>query len=489
MRITSPTDRVAQWIGGEWSSSSGEGFISVTDPSTEQVIGEVPAGSVDDVDRAVAAATKAFPRWSTTRLPLRLALIERLLARIEAMADEFADIVSTEVGAPAGLARGVHVGLALDIVRSYLDLAARHSFEERIASTLVVREPIGVVGCITPWNVPLIMNVQKVVPALAMGCTVVLKPSEITPLNAFLLAEAIAECDLPAGVFNLVSGEGPTVGEALASHPDVAMISFTGSTRAGRRVAQLAAQTVKRVQLELGGKSANIILDDADLASAVRAGVSQVCLNTGQTCLAWSRMFVSRESHDDAAALAREVAGGHRVGDPRDPATEMGPLVSSAALSRVRGYINRGVEEGATLVAGGAERPIGLDRGYYVRPTVFADVRNEMTIAREEIFGPVLSIIPYDSTDDAVRMANDSIYGLHGAVWSGNEDRALDVARRLRTGQVNINCLSLSVVAPFGGYKQSGIGRELGTQGLDGFLELKAVQLAGEEAAQLAPAQ
>jgi NAD-dependent aldehyde dehydrogenases len=407
-------------------------------------------------------------------------LLEDLLASLEARAGQFADLLCTEVGVPISLARRVHVEFALSIVRTQLELAARYPFEERVASSLLVREPVGVVGCITPCNAPLVENLAKVVPALAMGCTVVLKPSETTPLNAFLLAEAIAECDLPAGVFNLVSGDG-SVGEALTAHPEVAMISFTGPTWSGRRIAEVAARTVKRVRLALGGKSANLILDDADLADAVTAGVDQLCFNSGQASLAWSRMFVPRAKKDEAVAIAARTAEACHIGDPREPATVMGPLVSADALNQVRGYIVRGVEEGAELITGGIGRPAGLDRGYYVRPTVFAGVRNEMTVAQEEILGPVLSIISYDTVDDAVRMANDTIYGLHGAVWSGSEARAVQVAKRLRTGQVNINTLTLNLAAPFGGYQQSGLGREQGASGLDGFLEMKSLRLPGAD--------
>ena len=378
---------------------------------------------------------------------------------------------------PLSLARSVQAGLPAMVKASYAKIIREFEFEEQQDNFVVAREPIGVVGCITPWNYPLHQVVAKVGPAIAAGCTVVLKPSEVAPLTSFMLAEIIDEVGLPAGVFNLVTGYGAVVGEALAGHPDVDMVSFTGSTRAGRRVSEVAAATVKKVALELGGKSANVILDDADFEKAVASGVGNCYFNSGQTCSALTRMLVPRSRHDEAAAIAARVANGFTVGDPRTGKFKLGPLVSATQRDRVVAYIKKGIAEGATLVAGGPEPPEGLEKGYFVRPTVFANVRNDMTIAREEIFGPVLSIIPYDDEEDAVRLANDTIYGLGGGVWSGDPERARRVARRLRTGQVEVNGGRFNALAPFGGYKQSGNGREFGKYGLEEFLVIKAMLL------------
>jgi aldehyde dehydrogenase (NAD+) len=465
------------YIGGEWVASTGSGTIDVVHSATEAVLGSIPAGSAADAEAAIAAARGAFEAWSQTPVAERAdklaAIAEGLLARQE----ELATLIASEVGMPLKLAGPIQAANPAFTFKGYAKMVRGFAFESEVRNSLVLREPVGVVGAITPWNYPLHQIAGKVAPALAAGCTVVLKPSEVAPLNAFVLAEVIHEVGLPAGVFNLVTGPGVPVGEVLASHPDVDMVSFTGSTGAGRRVAELAAKTVKRVALELGGKSASVILDDADLALAVKRSVSNCYLNSGQTCSAWTRMLVPKDKMEEASALAKTAAEKFTLGDPLGGQARLGPLVSATQRDRVRKHIARGIEEGATLVTGGAETPDGLDTGFFVKPTVFANVDNAMSIAQEEIFGPVLCIIGYDDEDDAIRIANDSPYGLGGGVWSGDVDRAKRVARRIRTGQVDINGGSFNPQAPFGGYKQSGIGREFGTFGLEEFLEVKSLQL------------
>ncbi|HEY6463148.1 MAG TPA: aldehyde dehydrogenase family protein [Polyangiaceae bacterium] len=465
------------YIGGEWTPSSGKGTFDVVDASTEEVIGRVPAGDASDVDRAVRAARAAFDGWSRTPAAERAKYLLAIQAALAARAAEIAETIAREVGMPLPLSQMIQAGLPTLTFGSAAQIATSYPYEEKAGNSLVVKEPVGVVGCITPWNYPLHQIAAKVAPALAAGCTVVLKPSEVAPLSAFLLAEIVEAARLPRGVFNLVSGDGPTVGEAIAAHPSVDMVSFTGSTAAGKRVSEVAAKTVKRVALELGGKSANVILDDADLAKAVKDGVQNCYLNSGQTCSALTRMLVPRAKHDEAVRIAKQAAEAFTPGNALDAKTRLGPLVSKTQQERVRGYIRKGLEEGATLVTGGPEQPEGLAKGYFVRPTVFANVKNAMTIAQQEIFGPVLCILPYDDEEDAVRIANDSPYGLAAGVWSGDAEHAKQVARRIRAGQIAINGGAFNPGAPFGGFKQSGNGREYGTWGFEEFLEVKSMQL------------
>ncbi|WP_433421554.1 aldehyde dehydrogenase family protein [Microtetraspora malaysiensis] len=464
------------YVNGVWlSSTSGEG-VDVVNPTTEEIIDRVPAGSPADVEPAVAAARAAFPSWSRTAPAERGKLLAAAAGLLRERAEEIARTITTDLGAPYPVALQVQTLMPAGVLESYARLAEEYDFDRgRVGDSLVVKEPVGVVGAITPWNYPLHQVICKVAPALAAGCTVVLKPSEVAPLAAYALADIFHEVGLPPGVFNMVSGRGPVVGEALVTHPHVDMVSFTGSTHAGRRVAALAAETVKRVALELGGKSANLILPDADLAAAVKVGVANAFLNSGQTCSAWTRMLVHWDQYDEAVRLAVEAGRKYTVGDPFAEGTRLGPLVSAAQRDRVIRYINRGQEEGARLVLGGTDAP--LERGYYVEPTIFAGVAPGMTIEQEEIFGPVLAIVPFGSEDEAVQIADGTPYGLSGAVWAGTEERALAVARRLRTGQVAVNGGRFNPLAPFGGYKQSGIGRELGEAGLEEYLETKAILL------------
>jgi betaine-aldehyde dehydrogenase len=464
------------YINGHWVAPSVNDVFTVINPTTEEVIGSVPAAGIADTDAAIGAARAAFDNWSATAPGERAAWLEKIHAELRSRADELTELIVDELGMPYKLTKMIQVNLPLVTLESYAALARTFSFQEEIGNSLVVKEAAGVVAAITPWNYPLHQIIAKLAPALAAGCTVVLKPSEVTPLNAFLLADAIAAAGLPAGVFNLVSGSGPVVGERLASHPEVDLVSFTGSTRAGKRVAELASAGVKRVALELGGKSPSLILDDADLAEAVKGTVKACYLNSGQTCNAWTRMLVPAERYEEAARIAVDAAAKFTPGDPRGQKTRLGPLVSKRQLERVREYIRTGCAEGAELLLGGAEAPVGLERGYFVAPTVFGRVTPEMTIAREEIFGPVLCIQTYGCEEEGVTLANDTTYGLAAGVWSRDQKRALAVARRLRAGQVDINGAPYNNDAPFGGYRQSGYGREMGRYGLEEFLEIKAIQ-------------
>ncbi|MGI5182005.1 aldehyde dehydrogenase family protein [Dactylosporangium sp. CA-152071] len=446
--------------------------IDVYNPATEEVIGSVP--ETDSVDPAVAAARAALGPWSALPRAERAAHLAALRDLLVAHADELAGIITAEMGAPLAIARKVQVGLPIAVLSSMVDLLNRDECEERIGNSLVVRDPVGVVAAITPWNYPLHQTVAKLAPALAAGNTVVHKPSEVAPLSALRLAELVREAGLPSGVYNLVTGYGDPTGAALAGHAGVDLVSFTGSTGAGRTVAALAASHLARVSLELGGKSANVILPDADLAAAVKVGIGNCYLNSGQTCTAWTRLLVHESQHDEVVDLAVAAASKYTVGDPTDPATRLGPLASAAQRDRVRSYIARGVADGARMALGDGSVP---DVGYYVAPVVFADVDPTSVIAQEEIFGPVLSIIRYRDEDDAVRIANGTPYGLAGSVWSGSPERALAVARRLRTGQVDVNGGSFNPLAPFGGIGDSGYGRELGVHGFEEFTSVKAIQL------------
>jgi aldehyde dehydrogenase (NAD+) len=465
------------FIGGEWVEPRGAEAIEVVNPATEEVMGSVPGCSAEDVDRAVAAAREAFDGWGQTPREERARYISAIAAGLGERAEEIAATITQELGMPLKLSQIIQVGLPASQFAATPGLMEEVAWEEEIGNSRVLREPIGVLGAITPWNYPLNQIAAKVAPALAAGCTVVLKPSEVTPLNAFLLAEVIEAAGLPAGVFNLVTGVGPVVGEAIAAHPGVDMVSFTGSTRAGRRVSELASATVKPVAMELGGKSPNVILDDADLAKAVPDGVAKCFLNSGQTCSALTRMLVPRQRLAEAEELAKATAEAFTPGDPFDSSTRLGPLVSDVQRDRVRAYIEKGVAEGARLITGGAEPPEGLERGFFVRPTVFSEVEAEMTIGQEEIFGPVLAIQPYEGEDEAIRIANSTEYGLAGGVWSADSDRAISVARRIRTGQIEINGGAFNPLAPFGGYGQSGHGRENGRYGIEELLQVKSLQL------------
>lgn len=464
------------YIDGRWQAPVGKETIHVVNPATEEVAATIAAGDASDVDRAVRAARGAFDEWSATGVAQRIALLKRILDGFEQRKEDLCRAMSAEMGVPITAARNVHYPSGPAHLSETIKVLEQFGFELLKGTTLVTREPIGVCGLITPWNFPINQVVCKVAPALAAGCAVVLKPSEISPLSALIIAEIIHDAGVPAGVFNLVNGDGPGVGHAISAHPDIDMISFTGSTRAGIAVARDAAGTVKRVGQELGGKSPNVLLPDADFERAVALGAQRCFNNSGQSCVAPTRMLVPRERLDEAAAVAARVADATRVGDPADESMELGPVANRKQFETVQAYIERGVREGARLAAGGPGRPEGLTRGYYVRPTVFSDVAPDMAIAREEIFGPVLCVIGYDDIDDAIRIANDTPYGLAAYVQSASLEQARRVARKLRAGNIQINYPRVDRGAPFGGYKQSGNGREWGEYGLQEYLEIKGIQ-------------
>jgi aldehyde dehydrogenase (NAD+) len=463
------------YIDGKWVAPTQPLDFPVINPATEAQIATISLGSAADVDKAVAAAKRAFDTFSETTVEQRRELLQRIVAVYKSKSQDMAQAISSEMGAPLAFAKAAQVGAGLAHFLEIIRLLESFKFDEVRGTTLFRKEPIGVCGLITPWNWPMNQIVAKVAPAIAAGCTMVLKPSELAPLSAYLFAQILDEAKVPAGVFNLVNGDGPTVGAVLSTHPDIAMVSFTGSTRAGVAVATAAAPTVKRVTQELGGKSANIILDDANFAAAVKEGAASCFRNTGQSCNAPTRMLVPKSRMTEAAEAAKQAAAATNVGDPSAETTNLGPLSGKAQFEKVERLIQKGIDEGAKLVAGGTGRPDGLAKGYYARPTVFAEVRNDMTIAREEIFGPVLCIIPYENEDDAIRIANDTPYGLSGFVTSGDLEHARKVAKRIRSGNVHINGARPDFAGTFGGYKQSGNGREWGESGLEEFLELKTV--------------
>ncbi len=463
------------YYDGRWQTPAHDERIAVYSAATEEQIGSIPAGTPTDVDRAVTAARRAFDQWATTSPAERADWLTKLADRLDQRKQDLVTVISQEVGTPVTPAMGLQVGAPVVVTRKFAELAGNWPFERRIGHSVILREPIGVAGAITPWNFPLQQIMAKVAAALAAGCTMVLKPSELAPLNACLLAEACLDIGLPPGVLNIIHGNGPGVGEDLASHPGIDIISFTGSVRAGKRVAALAADTIKKVTLELGGKSACVILDDAPFEKAVTTGVKNAMLNSGQTCSAWTRMLVPRARVADAVDIARQALGSLPLGDPLDPKARLGPLISDTQRQRVEGYIAKGRDEGARVAIGGSGRPAAFPKGHYVEPTVFVDVQPNMAIAQEEIFGPVLAVLPFDSEADAITIANNSVYGLAGAVWSSDVDHAMQVARRIRTGQVDINGARWNPLAPFGGYKLSGIGREYGEFGLEEYLQVKSV--------------
>jgi aldehyde dehydrogenase (NAD+) len=465
--------RSTLFIDGHWGPPAGVGTIHVVDPATEAVIGYVPKGDTADVDAAVAAARHAFDPLITVEQ--RRDRLERVIAAMEKRLPQIADLITAEMGAPVRIAQTVQTQVPLAVAKAFSEVLKTFEFEEHIGNSLVLREPYGVVGAITPWNYPLYQVVAKVLPAIAAGCTVVLKPSNEAPLSAFAFVEACDEAGLPPGTINIVSGPGRVIGERLASHPDVDFVSFTGSTDVGARVGELAGRSIKKVALELGGKSANVILDGADLAAAVKVGVGNAFLNGGQTCMAWTRMLVPHSRYGEALDLIESAVSRYTVGDPWDPATRIGPCATRSQFDSVRGFIDRAHDDGARLLIGGAQAI--RDTGFFLAPTVFADVDPESELGQEEVFGPVLAVIPYADEDEALRIANGTPYGLSGAVWAADDETAIAFARRVHTGQLDINGGAYNPAAPFGGYKKSGVGRELGRFGFDEYLQTKSLQL------------
>ncbi|QDZ12452.1 aldehyde dehydrogenase family protein [Devosia ginsengisoli] len=463
------------YIAGQWQMSAGKGHIDIVDPSSGEAFARVPAGNSEDVDKAVAAARAAFPAYAATSVPERLALLERIVEVYRTRQDEIAEVLSREMGTPIALSRALQAPRGGDHFLAAIEALKSYAFEERVGNGLVLYEPIGIAGLITPWNWPLNQIAVKVAPALATGCTIVFKPSEVAPLNAIILAEILDEAGVPSGVFNLVHGDGPGVGSVMSRHAGIDMMSFTGSTRAGIAVSMDAAPTVKRVALELGGKSANILLPDADFATVVKRGFLTMCTNAGQSCNAPSRMLVPEERYDEVAAIIRDSAAKVPIGLPSDPETVLGPVANAAQYQRIQTFIATAIREGAELICGGAGQPEGFNRGYFVRPTAFGRVTNDMTIGHEEVFGPILAVQTYRDVDEAIEIANDSEFGLAGYVQGRDRDAAMAVARRLRTGMVSVNYPGQNLQAPFGGYKKSGNGREYGRFGMAEFLETKVV--------------
>ncbi|MBD0416741.1 aldehyde dehydrogenase family protein [Oryzicola mucosus] len=462
------------FINGIWTGANGA--TPVENPTDHSIIAHISAGSTRDVDSAVAAAKTAWPAWMATPVAERAALLARVAELIEARQDDLARAITFEVGMPLKLAKMIQVGLPLQSFQNTSRIASAFPFERKVGNSMVLQEAVGVVAAITPWNYPLHQIAAKVAPALAAGCTVVLKPADLAPLNALLLADIFEAAGAPAGIFNVVTGSGAKIGLHLATHPDVDMISFTGSTRTGATLAREASAQIKRVSLELGGKSAALVLEDADIVKAVKATVNACFLNSGQTCSALTRLIVPASRKDEAVEIAREATRAFVLGDPMDPATRLGPVISEKQREGIRRLIRTAADEGGTLVTGGAEAPDGLDQGYFVKPTIFADVIPDSTLAQEEVFGPVLAILTASDDDDAVAIANNSRYGLSGSVWAGSSERATAAARLIRTGQIEINGGRFNALAPFGGFKQSGYGRELGVYGIEEFVEPKALQ-------------